>query len=133
MFGGIMSQMAHITDFLFLSGARAVTETNIRGKGITCIVNATRELPCLPLSDVDYLKIPVEDLPTAPISDYFHEVSDKIYEVKKKGGKTLVHCIAGVSRSASLCVAYLIKYEGLTLRQAYHHIKGKTNLLFLLS
>lgn len=32
--------------------------------------------------------------------------------------------MAGVSRSASLCIVYLIKYERMTLRQAYHYVKS---------
>lgn len=27
------------------------------------------------------------------------------------GGKTLVHCILGISRSVSMCVAYLMRYK----------------------
>lgn len=32
--------------------------------------------------------------------------------------------MAGVSRSASLCIVYLIKYERMSLRQAYHYVKS---------
>lgn len=48
-------------------------------------------------------------------------VADKIKAIKDRGGKTLVHCVAGVSRSASLVIVYLVKYERMTLRQAYHY------------
>ena len=40
-------------------------------------------------------------------------------------GRTLVHCVAGVSRSASICIAYLMKYERMTLDQAYRHCKRR--------
>ena len=40
------------------------------------------------------------------------------------GGKILVHCVAGVSRSATLCIIYLVKYEKMTLRQAYYCIRA---------
>ncbi|VDK56174.1 unnamed protein product [Cylicostephanus goldi] len=32
--------------------------------------------------------------------------------------------MAGVSRSASLVMIYLVKYERMTLRQAYHYVKS---------
>lgn len=35
-----------------------------------------------------------------------------------------MHCMAGVSRSASLVMIYLVKYERMTLRQAYHYVKS---------
>ena len=42
---------------------------------------------------------------------YFDSVADKLEDISRVGGKALVHCVAGVSRSASLCIAYLMKYQ----------------------
>ncbi|KAF7264751.1 hypothetical protein GWI33_022477 [Rhynchophorus ferrugineus] len=39
------------------------------------------------------------------------------------GGRILVFCVAGVSRSATLCIAYLMKYHQLTLLEAFDHVK----------
>lgn len=35
----------------------------------------------------------------------------------------MVYCVAGVSRSASICLAYLMKHQGLTLLDAYNYVK----------
>ena len=35
----------------------------------------------------------------------------------------MVHCIAGVSRSASLCMAYLMRYQQMSLASAFEHVK----------
>ena len=35
-----------------------------------------------------------------------------------------MHCVAGVSRSASLCIIYLVKHENMSLRQAYYCVKA---------
>lgn len=48
-----------------------------------------------------------------------------MFQVGRKGGKTLVHCVAGVSRSASICIAYLVKYHHMALDQAYKHVKRR--------
>jgi len=47
-----------------------------------------------------------------------------LLQVRLAGGITLIHCVAGVSRSAALCIAYLVKYEQLSLLEAYNHVKG---------
>lgn len=52
-----------------------------------------------------------------------------IFQVGKKGGKTLVHCVAGVSRSATICLAYLVKYQQMTLEQAYRHVKKRRSVI----
>lgn len=85
------------------------------------------ELPDTPLpeaSNILYLRIAVTDRPNADLSKHFDEVADMIEEVRQNGGKTLVHCVAGVSRSASLCLAYLIKYAGMNLKDAFQHVKN---------
>ncbi|KAK6057671.1 dual specificity phosphatase, catalytic domain protein [Cooperia oncophora] len=70
------------------------------------------------------MKVRIDDHPYARIQDYFDQVADKIKAVKDRGGKTLVHCMAGVSRSASLVMIYLVKHERMTLRQAYHYVRS---------
>ena len=37
-------------------------------------------------------------------------VADLIHENAKSGGRTLVHCLAGISRSVSLCIAYMMTH-----------------------
>lgn len=58
------------------------------------------------------------------LSIYFDEVADLIESVRLHDGKTLVHCVAGVSRSASLCLVYLMKHMGMSLRDAFFHIRS---------
>lgn len=48
-----------------------------------------------------------------------------LVQVVSRGEVVLVHCVAGVSRSVTLCLAYLVKWEKMTLRDAYHHMKQR--------
>jgi protein-tyrosine phosphatase len=125
----IMGQICEISDGLYLSGARAIKISKLRELGITCIFNVTIELPNLPIDNVEYVKISIDDSPFANLGYYFDRVADKIEEVRRRGGKSLVHCVAGVSRSASLCIAYLIKYKRMSLRKAYQHVKSRRHII----
>lgn len=90
------------------------------------MVNAAPELPDTPLPDSKpiYFKVPVLDKGEVDLKQYFDEVADLIEGVRQADGKSLVHCVAGVSRSASLCIAYLIKHMGMTLREAFAHVRA---------
>jgi dual specificity MAP kinase phosphatase len=46
-------------------------------------------------------------------------------EAKADGGKILVHCQAGVSRSATVTIAYILKHSKMTVMEAYRHVKSK--------
>ena len=67
--------------------------------------------------------IPHTFIPIQPITELI-----KINEII--GGKTLVHCVSGMSRSVSMCIAYLIKYKkedfgNMGAKQARTFIKEK--------
>uniref|UniRef100_A0A183C9B4 Protein-tyrosine-phosphatase n=1 Tax=Globodera pallida TaxID=36090 RepID=A0A183C9B4_GLOPA len=121
---GLFGQISEINDHLFLSGAGVLRPEKLKQKGITCVINATVEEPTAHLPGIDSLRIRIEDSPFARLDHYFEQTADKIKSVKERGGNTLVHCVAGVSRSASLCIAYLMKHERMSLRQAYHYVKS---------
>ena len=92
---------------------------------ISFVVNATVELPDTPLPDynVSYLRIPVKDSRDSNLTEYFDEVADRIEKTRQENGKSLVHCVAGVSRSVSLVLAYLMKYRNMNLKAAYSAVK----------
>lgn len=52
-------------------------------------------------------------------------VIEKINEVRDRGGRTLMHCFAGVSRSATFTLAYLVSEQRHTLRQAHDFLLAK--------
>lgn len=52
--------------------------------------------------------VPVDDISSASIIDHFETTFDFIDRVRKNGN-LLVHCMAGISRSATIVIAYLMK------------------------
>jgi len=126
----LFGQISEINDHLYLSGSGVLRPDLKKGieklkqKGIDCIINVTVEEPMYYSDKIDCMKIRIEDSPYARLDQYFDVVDDKIRAVKDSGGKTLIHCVAGVSRSATLCIVYLMKYKHMNLRQAYHFVKS---------
>lgn len=125
--------ISEILPTLYLSGAGVLTPRVLTSLGINFVVNACPELPNTPLPDSDkplYLRIEILDKPDVDLKSHFDEVADMIEEIRlasgvySENGKTLVHCVAGVSRSASLVIAYLMKYHKKTLKEAYEHVKS---------
>ncbi|ELK35902.1 dual specificity protein phosphatase 14 [Myotis yumanensis] len=123
---GDIGGIAQITSSLFLGrGSVASNRHLLQARGITCIVNATIEIPNFNWPQFEYVKVPLADMPHAPIGLYFDTVADKIHSVSRKHGATLVHCAAGVSRSATLCIAYLMKFHSVCLLEAYNWVKAR--------
>lgn len=89
-------------------------------------MNATVELPDTPLPDVrpDYLRVAIKDSRESNLIEHFDEVADWIEKTRLEDGKSLVHCVAGVSRSVSLVIAYLMKYADMTLKAAFQHVRS---------
>ncbi|XP_055058694.2 dual specificity protein phosphatase 18 [Misgurnus anguillicaudatus] len=114
--------LSQITPTLFLSGADApMNQALVIRKGITLIVNVTvsHTYPFYP--GVECIRVAVSDLPNARLRDHFDTVAARIHN--NRAGGTLVHCAAGMSRSPALIMAYLMKYKGVTLRQAHNWVK----------
>ncbi|KAJ3194347.1 hypothetical protein HDU67_004778 [Dinochytrium kinnereticum] len=68
---------------------------------------------------VIYHDFPIEDSPREPIRKLFEETCGIIERARERGEAVLVHCHAGVSRSATIVLAYLVRFGGLTLFEAW--------------
>jgi protein-tyrosine phosphatase len=50
-------------------------------------------------------------------------------EAKESGAAVLVHCEYGISRSATVVIAWLIKHHGMTLKEAFEHTKAQRRVI----
>ncbi|XP_062308625.1 dual specificity protein phosphatase 22-B-like [Osmerus eperlanus] len=64
------------------------------------------------LEDFTYLCIPAADRSKQNLIPFFKESIGFIHESRLKGKGCLVHCVAGVSRSVTLVVAYVMTVTG---------------------
>ncbi|XP_060092269.1 dual specificity protein phosphatase 13-like [Heteronotia binoei] len=104
---------------------------HLRRMGITHIVNAAagrfhidtgakfyKDLP------VDYYGVEADDDPNFNLSVYFHPAAKYIRAaLNSPRGKVLVHCAMGISRSATLVLAFLMICEDKTLVDALNTVR----------
>jgi len=101
------------------------------------ILNVTDDIDNFHITNTEniivYKRIPIKDDPNEHIERYFEESHNFLQEVYNKY-KTdtisaptgiLVHCNAGISRSASIVISYLCKYRDMTLLESWSHTKSK--------
>ena len=65
-----------------------------------------------------YKLVSAEDTLDNDLLAHFDECVQFIASGAKSGRRTLVHCAAGISRSATICVAYLVKQHRMGVDEA---------------
>ncbi|XP_041865411.1 dual specificity protein phosphatase 13-like isoform X3 [Melanotaenia boesemani] len=67
---------------------------------------------------VDYYGVEADDAVEFILSPFFYPTAKYIRAALAMGGRVFVHCLMGVSRSATLVLAFLMIVEGLKLQEA---------------
>lgn len=119
-----------ILPHLFLGSAKdAARKEQLQQLGVTALLNVTQYCPNLYQELFEYKCIPVRDTGCEDIAAYFQEAINFIDQIKSHNGKVLVHCQAGVSRSATICIAYLMSTKRLRMEEAYSYVKSRRRIV----
>ncbi|XP_024075608.1 dual specificity protein phosphatase 4 isoform X2 [Terrapene carolina triunguis] len=119
-----------ILPFLYLGSAyHAARRDMLDTLGITALLNVSSDCPNHFEGHYQYKCIPVEDNHKADISSWFMEAIEYIDLVKDCHGRVLVHCQAGISRSATICLAYLMMKKRVKLEEAFEFVKQRRSII----
>ncbi|KAL6479976.1 hypothetical protein MHYP_G00110090 [Metynnis hypsauchen] len=119
-----------ILPFLYLGSAYHASRKDMLDMlGITALINVSANCPNHFEDHYQYKSIPVEDNHKADISSWFNEAIEFIDSVRNKGGRVFVHCQAGISRSATICLAYLMRTNRVKLDEAFEFVKQRRSII----
>lgn len=118
---------------LYLGGVQSVADPQIvADQGIRAVCCCLRDLE-YPDSefnkDLSYFRVDVEDMGHEPIELYFPQATEFIHSWISREQTVLVHCRAGVSRSASVVMAYLMQYQNYSLHDAFFLVRAHRSVV----
>lgn len=124
-----------LKDFLFL-GSMDVLENN-DGLKIKNILSITGNKKAATLAQNwtikkrgNFLWIKIGDVEHANIKQYFDKTNQFLQKIEHLGERVFVHCGAGISRSPTIVIAYLLfSKRFLTLKDAFMFVKEKRDII----
>ncbi len=78
--------------------------------------------PCFP-QELKYKVVNVLDVPWENLLKHFADSIRFIRSAIRTKGAVFVHCYGGVSRSATIVIAYLMQQYSMSMFEAMHYVK----------
>lgn len=73
-----------------------------------------------------YLQLDLEDIIEEDITRFF----EVCYNFIQNSGRVFIHCNAGVSRSPSIVISYIMKKNNVSFKEAYEYVKSCRPCIF---
>lgn len=119
-------EMSEIIPGLYLGGEEtAINKELLKKNNVTTILNVTSHIPFYHESEFTYYRIPIIDALSVDIKQYFVETFKIIDDTLTENKKILIHCQAGISRSATIVIAYIMKKNKMKMNDAYKLVHTK--------
>ena len=121
------------------TGKQATNWSVIEALAITHVVNISSEFECAFEDQLQYLRIDVKDEPSVDLTEQFEAVLKFVdeglaaaaaAEDDGKGGRVLIHCQMGRSRSGTMAIASIMHRDRLSLKEAYEHVRACRPIVF---
>eukprot|EP00612_Vaucheria_litorea_P002193 CAMPEP_0171456346 /NCGR_PEP_ID=MMETSP0945-20130129/2867_1 /TAXON_ID=109269 /ORGANISM="Vaucheria litorea, Strain CCMP2940" /LENGTH=216 /DNA_ID=CAMNT_0011981747 /DNA_START=264 /DNA_END=911 /DNA_ORIENTATION=- len=124
--------ISEILDYLYLGGSNSVLDLDdLTRRHVTHIINCTRgmDVPINPKYKFHRIRFQIDDEPDTNITAVFDSAFEMIIEAKNSKNSALVHCKKGMSRSATIVMAYCMTYENMKAVDALRHLQMKRPLV----
>ncbi|XP_030646622.1 dual specificity protein phosphatase 8 isoform X2 [Chanos chanos] len=116
-----------ILPHLYLGSQKDVLNKDLMAQnGITYVLNASNTCPKPEfISENHFMRIPVNDNYCEKLLPWLDKTNEFIDKAKVSNCRVIVHCLAGISRSATIAIAYIMKTMGLSSDDAYRFVKDR--------
>ncbi|XP_058502314.1 dual specificity protein phosphatase 8 isoform X2 [Solea solea] len=116
-----------ILPHLYLGSQKDVLNKDLMAQnGITYVLNASNTCPKPDfISESHFMRIPVNDNYCEKLLPWLDKTNEFIDKAKVSNCRVIVHCLAGISRSATIAIAYIMKTMGLSSDDAYRFVKDR--------
>ncbi|TKS90376.1 Dual specificity protein phosphatase 16 [Collichthys lucidus] len=116
-----------ILPHLYLGCQRDVLNKDLMQQNdIGYVLNASNTCPKPDfIPESHFLRVPVNDSFCEKILPWLDRSVEFIEKAKASNARVLVHCLAGISRSATIAIAYIMKRMDMSLDEAYRFVKEK--------
>ncbi|CAF0849762.1 unnamed protein product [Rotaria sordida] len=117
-------KLHHIIDGIYIgSQDSALNIAGLNECKITHILNVATGIRNAFPDQYKYLNIELLDVPETNIHKVFTRTNEFIQQAVADNGHVLIHCNAGISRSASIALAYLLGIHRIKYEDAYKLLK----------
>eukprot|EP00440_Ansanella_granifera_P028696 gb/GFBE01031172.1/.p1 GENE.gb/GFBE01031172.1/~~gb/GFBE01031172.1/.p1 ORF type:complete len:386 (+),score=53.52 gb/GFBE01031172.1/:1-1158(+) len=114
---------SRVLDWLFVGGERAANNKGrLQELGISHVLNCCANLS-FASGETRNQRLHLKDVRTERLLPHLAEAFAFLDEAKCSGGRCLVHCRQGASRSVSIVLAYLVMRDGLRLQEAWQLVR----------
>ncbi|XP_069480060.1 dual specificity protein phosphatase 8 isoform X2 [Ambystoma mexicanum] len=116
-----------ILPHLYLGSQKDVLNKDLMAQnGIAYVLNASNTCPKPDfVCDHHFMRIPVNDNYCEKLLPWLDDSVDFIEKARLSSSRVIVHCLAGISRSATIAIAYIMKTMGLSSDEAYRFVKDR--------
>lgn len=120
-----------IPKFMYLGGYTvAESREQLEAHGITHVLNCAGDYCQNKFEDdLTYKTYFLKDAKPEHIEAVFYEAIEFIEKVKAEQGRVYIHCVQGVSRSATVVLAYLMFTQKMSYQDAFNFVKERRGII----
>lgn len=119
-----ISHMSYILPHLYLGSKINGQSCEVKYFNINHIIIVARGIAKIYDDKIKCTKYDWDDYFIFDISTSLDNTADQIHDEIMRGNNVLIHCAQGISRSATVVIGYLMKYNKMSYSDAYQYVKA---------